>query len=163
VEKSFPGIHWGCVLGHQIIIGVVLSLIIVIKRAAYPHIAILHKVEDEDYFKNINHFKGENNASEIIFRVDAPVWFANVENVKEYIHSTIQNSNVKPKRIILDFSSVNHIDSSGIHFIEELKEKLSIDGIKLMISGSIEPVRNIFNRNDLYEKLGKNNFMPVLK
>jgi SulP family sulfate permease len=62
------------------------------------------------------------------------------------------------KHLILDASAISSIDSTGIHVLDDLINKMHVRGVKVSIAGAIGPFRDMINQCGLLDKLGVNNF-----
>lgn len=54
----------------------------------------------------------------VVVRIDAPIYFANVETVRERLEKYVRRANGKPelggvKFVVVDFSPVSFVDSTG--------------------------------------------------
>lgn len=140
-------------------IGVLISLALVIYSSSKPHSAELGRLGNTKTFRNINRYKeAEVMDDVIIYRFDAPLYFANVEHFSETIHQKIENHGLNLKLIILDASAINNIDSTGVHMLMELIHELQHRGVKLFIAGAIGPVRDKLEKNGVVELMGKHTF-----
>ena len=133
-----------------IITGVVLSILAFLYNAAYPHVAILGRVKGSKEFRNQSRFKElEVWDTLLIIRVDAPYAFINIQTIKERIlkEAYARKSNIS--HLILDASSVSHIDASAVQGINELILALDEIGVELVFSSVIGPVRDALRKNGL--------------
>lgn len=142
-----------------IVTGIVLSIMVLLYRSAYPHIARLGRVKGHHEFRNITRFKDlEIWENLLIFRVDAPLTFINIQYVKEYVENTIQQSNGQIDTVILDASPVSHLDATAAAGLKDLLEDFLTDkGVSLLICDLIGPVRDTLHRTGLIEIVGKEN------
>ncbi len=141
-----------------ILSGVVFSLLMVIYRLSYPHMAVLGKVPSTKIFRNIDRFENiETEKDCLIVRLDAPMFFANCAFFKKRILEYIQ---AKPhiKTLIIEASGINHIDSSAVQMNLELQKELHRQNIRMMYADVKGPVRDLFHRYGLFDKFGKDNF-----
>lgn len=142
-----------------ILIGVVLSLGLIIYRTTQPHIAVLGKIPGKPHYKNVDRFNHLEVRKEIlIFRFDARLYFANVNFFKEQIEKEIGAKGKDLKLFILDADSINGIDSSGVHAIEEVLEYCQDRNIEFQFVGVKGPIRDMFHRSGIVEKIGDDNF-----
>lgn len=133
-----------------ILLGVILSLLVVIYRASYPHIAQLGQIPGQTTYRNLNRFDELiSDPSIVIIRVDARIFFANQEYVKDYIHDAIDRPEVR--HLILDCIAVNGVDSSGMHMIKDLIHYLKENNIRLHLVDVKGPIRDIMQRNGIFE------------
>lgn len=148
-------------LGIQsgVVIGILLSLGIMIYRNSVPHIAVLGRMPESSLYRNITRFKDVIQFEGLlIIRFDAQLYFGNCEHFRETVERLVQESDIKPKVLILDASSIHDIDSSGIHTLQEIIIYLTDNEIQLYISGAIGPVRDILHKNDLINGIGTDHY-----
>ena len=140
-------------------VGVVLSLVMVIFRTTRPHIAVLGKVPGTPYYRNIERFeKVEQRPDLLILRFDAQLYFANVNFFKDTLAELVQRKGKALKAVIINGESINNIDSSAAHALEEVTDDLYRQGIGLLFTGVKGPVRDAMARAHLTEKIGEENF-----
>ena len=140
-------------------VGVVLSLVMVIFRTTRPHIAVLGKVPGTPYYRNIERFeKVEQRPDLLILRFDAQLYFANVNFFKDTLAELVQRKGKALKAVIINGESINNIDSSAAHALEEVTDDLHRQGIGLLFTGVKGPVRDAMARAHLTEKIGEENF-----
>ena len=138
-----------------ILIGVTLSLAMVIYQTTKPHIAILGKIPNKPHYKNLDRFDYLEDRSDIlIMRFDARLYFANVNYFKESIETAIENKGQTLKVFILDADSINSLDSSGVHAIEEIISYCEDKKILFYLVGAKGPVRDVLNKTHLLDKIG---------
>jgi len=142
-----------------IAIGVVLSLIVVIYNTTKPHSAELGRLGETDNFRNLNRYQSAKSDPElVIFRFDSPLYFASSNAFVDQSIALIKARLVKPTCFILDASSINFLDSTGIHTMEELVSYLKTNNIHLAVAGAIGPVRDKFKRSGLMDVIGADRF-----
>lgn len=136
-----------------ILAGVVISLLVIIYKIAKPHSAELGQLGETGVFRNIDRYpkaKIDNNI--LLIRFDAPLYFANVEAFQEAIHSRIEQRENPPEVLILEASSINMVDSTGVLALQELMEFLTEKDIKFYIVGAIGPFRDKLYRAGLFSE-----------
>jgi SulP family sulfate permease len=71
------------VLGVEagVVIGVALSMGTLIWRASRPHIAVLGRIAGTEHFRNIERYPAETQPELLVLRIDANLFFGNVEAV----------------------------------------------------------------------------------
>jgi len=133
---------------NGIVSGIVFSILILLYKAAYPHVAILGKVENSKEFRNIDRFDNlEQWDNLLIMRVDAPYAFINIQTIKERVLKEAEKRKGKLTHIILDASSVSHADATAIQEINALTLALREMDIQLVFTSVIGPVRDAFYKN----------------
>ena len=146
-------------IGPGIGIGVLLSLSWIIFEASYPHHAELGKVAGTHSFRNVRRFKDLLKIDGVlIFRFDAPLFFANINRFKEVL-VFYKNQRKDPiHTIIIDMESINTIDSSAIEIFSDLIGDFSKENIALLLTEVKGPVRDKLYKSGLTQKIGEQNF-----
>ncbi len=145
-------------------IGVILSLAMVIFRTTRPHVAELGKVPGTNYYRNVDRFRTvEDRPDLLILRFDAQLYFANINYFKETIEDLVAKKGEALKTVILNAESINSMDSSAVHAVEEIVEELREQGIKVMFSGVKGPVRDAMKKGHLTEEIGEECFFMTVQ
>ncbi len=141
-----------------ILIGVLVSLLLLVYRTSRPHIAVLGRIKNTDYFKNINRFPEDTETfiDFLIVRFDAQLYFGNKEYFrKELLKLAVLEEEIK--YVILNAEAINYIDSSAVHMMRQLISELKTKNIKFIITGAIGPTRDILYSSKLIDDIGKEN------
>ncbi|GAB2992570.1 sulfate permease [Cyclobacterium sediminis] len=143
-----------------ILLGVLISLLLLVYRTSRPHIAVLGRIRNTDYFKNIARFPEDTETFRdiLIIRFDAQLYFGNREYFKKELQNQLDLKGEEVKYIILNAEAINYIDSSAIHMLRQIIQEFNNKGIKLLVAGAIGPARDIFYSSGLIEAIGKDNF-----
>lgn len=140
-------------------IGVILSLAMIIFETTRPHIAQLGKVPGTHFYRNQERFEQvEVRPDLLIVRFDARLYFANLNFFRDKLRKWIALKGETLEGIILNAESINSLDSSALHFLEELAGELRANNQQLLFSGVKGPVRDNLAKADLIQKIGVNQF-----
>ncbi|MFL1896749.1 SulP family inorganic anion transporter [Aquimarina sp. 2-A2] len=136
-----------------ILLGVLLSLLLLVYRTSNPHIAILGRIKNTDYFKNVLRFENTVEIHEeiLILRFDAQLYFGNKDYFKNELQKHILKKGSSLKYVILNAEAINYIDSSATNLLFNLIEELKQKQITLLIAGAIGPTRDIIFKTGLAE------------
>lgn len=138
-----------------IISGMGLSLLMVIYKASRPHMAQLGRVPGTKVFRNINRFDQLEVFEDLLMvRIDGPIYFANVEYIKDKMDRWIDRRNGKIKMIIFDMESVTSLDSTGAQALHTWIMDWRSQDIDICLTGTKGPVRDVLNRWELIECIG---------
>lgn len=141
-----------------IAIGVLFSLLAVLYKISYPHITELGQIPNKNVFRNVSRFDNlQTNDQNLILRFDAQLFFANSNSFKNTILSKLAER-TNTKNVIIESSGIHQMDSSAIHMLEDLYNDLKAKNIKLQFADVKGPLRDIFKRYGLFEKIGRSNF-----
>lgn len=146
-------------LMEGILFGVLLSLMLLVYRISKPHMAVLGKIKDTSYFKNIDRFSGdvEVEADKLVIRFDAQLYFGNKDYFKKQLYRQIDKKGPVLKYIILNAEPINYIDSSAASMLERIILDLRHRGIHFLIAAAIGPTRDILYSSGIVDILGEEN------
>mgnify|MGYP001799517813 CR=1 FL=1 len=153
-------LHFSMVPG--IITGVVSSILLLLYRAAYPHIAILGRLKGQREFRNIRRFEElETWQDKLILRVDAPITFINIQYIKDFIEKGLKSA-PSCDTVLIDASAISHLDASAIESLDRLIESLHDQQIRIEMAALVGPVRDTLFRTGLIQKIGEENIFLTL-
>ena len=140
-------------------LGVVLSLAMVLFKTTRPHTARLAKVPDTHFYRNIERFSDlEVNNELLIYRFDAQLFFANTNFFKDKLYEYERLKEGKLKLLIIDGESINNIDSTAIHMLEEVVLDFNSRDVKVYFTGIKGPVRDVMFKSGFMRKINSDNF-----
>jgi SulP family sulfate permease len=135
-----------------VIIGVVLSMGTLIWRASRPHIAVLGRIAGTEHFRNIDRHAAGTSPNVLLLRIDAGLFFGNVEAVNMRIEEELA-ARPATSHLVLVLSAVNEIDTSALFGLAELNLLLRQRGICLHLAEVKGPVMDRLKASDLLAKL----------
>ncbi|WP_044210939.1 SulP family inorganic anion transporter [Flammeovirga sp. OC4] len=142
-----------------ILSGMILSLLLLVRRTAMPHIAVLGKLKGCNEYRNTNRFSDvEVRDDVLIIRQDAQMYYANCNHFYEFVLQEVEKKKDTLEVVVLHFGSVSNIDSTALSVLEDLILELQQMKIKTYFSDMIGPVRDFLNRVGFIKNLGKNHF-----
>lgn len=142
-----------------ILSGVLLSLLIMVYRISKPHIAVIARVKDTNYYKNIRRFNNSTvNRTDILgIRIDSQLFFGNKDFFKKELYKHVKNKGNELKLIIINTEAISYIDSSGAQTLIKIIQELKTKNITVMLSGTSGPTRDILFKSGIIDILGKDN------
>lgn len=143
-----------------IILGVLFSLLLLVFRTSRPHFAVLGKIQDTNYFKNISRFADDVEVDDriLIVRFDAQLYFGNKDFFKKKLLNHVSEKGDGLEAIIIKAEPIHYIDSSAVFMLEDLIENFKQNNILVLFSDVIGPTRDIIHKSGLRNKIGKENF-----
>jgi SulP family sulfate permease len=137
-----------------IVIGVILSIIGLIKNMYNPHIAILGRIPGTDQFLDIKRRpESEIISHTLIVRVDGSQIFLNTDSIRNTIIDMVDNQYKDTKLFVLDFEATSFIDYTGIEMLEELYDELRLRGIKIKAANMHGPLRDSIRKTRLEQEI----------
>jgi SulP family sulfate permease len=138
-----------------VLVAVALAVADLVRRAAHPHDAVLGRLRGRPGYRDIEHRPdSETLPGLIIYRVDAPLFFANARFLRERVDKLIQAAKAPVRMVVLDCGAMFDLDVTGADTLEELEHELGGQGIRLALAEPHAPMRRVLRRSGLLEKLG---------
>lgn len=135
-----------------IIAGVIVSLVIYLRRTSQPHIAEIGRLPRTQQFRNVLRHAVETIPGVTLIRVDENLYFANSDYLIDYVLERIAR---RPdiKHVVLVGTAINHIDYCGLEALELLNSRLQERSVLLHLAEFKGPVMDQLNRTHLAEKI----------
>ena len=137
-----------------IVIGVLLSVVGLLKNMYNPHIAILGRIPGTDQFLDIKRRpESEIISHTLIVRVDGSQIFLNTDCIKNTIIDLVDKEYKDTKLFVLDFEASSFIDYTGIEMLQDLYEELKQRGIKIKAANMYGPLRDFIRKTKLEDEI----------
>lgn len=142
-----------------VLLGVLFSLLHLVYRTSKPHFAILGKIKDTPYFRNIKRFPEMAVVREdlLIIRFDGQLYFGNIQYFKTLVEEEIQKKQTTIKGFVLNAEAIHYIDATATSQLITLFESLQQKGIRVLIAGAIGPTRDRIFKSKLIDTLKAKN------
>jgi high affinity sulfate transporter 1 len=159
-----------CLLGvallgviQGIFLSIVLALLLVIWRAWHPYMAVLGRVDGmKGYHDSTRHPEGRLIPGLVIFRWDAPLFFANAEIFQEQVLLAVARAPTATKRVVVAAEPVTDVDITAADSLTELINTLQHKGIELCFAEMKGRVKDQLKLYGLFARLGDGNFFPTI-
>ncbi|MEI7462042.1 MAG: SulP family inorganic anion transporter [Pirellula sp.] len=146
-----------------IFIAVGLALIAFIWRAWRPHNAVLGRVDGlKGYHDVLRHPEARRIPGLVLFRWDAPLFFANAAVFEERVQHAIALAPTPTKWVIVAAEPVTDVDVTAADMLADLDKKLHDAGMDLCFAEMKGPVKDILKRYGLFDSFGNENFFPTI-
>ncbi len=128
-----------------------------------PHFAVLGRVDGVRGYHDLKRYPDARLVPGLVlFRWDAPLFFANAELFQNCVLEAVSQSSTPVKRIVVAAEPVTSVDITSADVIAELYEKLCYSDIELHFAEMKDPVKDKFRRFELLDKLGNDIFHPTV-
>jgi MFS superfamily sulfate permease-like transporter len=147
-----------------IFIAVALALLGFIWRAWRPYDAVLGRVEGLKGYHDITRYpEAKRIPGLVIFRWDAPLFFANAEIFREHVLQAIADAPTPTKWIVVAAEPVTDIDITAGEAMSALDDALEKVDIELVFAEMKDPVKDRLKQYGLFTKIGTDLFFPTLE
>jgi high affinity sulfate transporter 1 len=131
----------GSGLLNGVLIGVGLSILLLIRRAATPRVVEVARVPGTAYFADVvRHPENQRIPGVLVVRPEGALVYFNVDHVRDSIDELIAGSPTPPTALVLVMAAVPRVDLAGSHFVLELRERLRGRGIAMQLAETRDPV-----------------------
>jgi high affinity sulfate transporter 1 len=170
VHKMEFALSIACFLGvavlgviEGIFIAVALALLDFIRRAWRPYDAVLGRVDDLKGYHDVSrHPDAKRIPGLVLFRWDAPLFFANAEVFADRVRLAIASSPTPARWVVVAAEPVTDLDTTAADVLRELDEELAAEGVDLRFAEMKGPVKDRLRRYALYERFGDDHFYPTV-
>ena len=160
----------GCFVGVAVlgaIPGIGLAIVIAVIEFLWdgwrPHFAVLGRVDGIRGYHDIKRYPDARLVPGLVlFRWDAPLFFANAELFRERVLQAVASSPTPVRRIIVAAEPVTSIDVSSADVLAELEQTLRASQIELHFAEMKDPVKDKLKRFELLEHFGPGVFHPTV-
>lgn len=126
-----------------------------------PHYAVLGRVEGLRGYHDIKRYPDARRVPGLLlFRWDAPLFFANAELFSQCLREAIAQSPTPVKRIVVTAEPVTSVDVTSADMLAELEQQLREAGMELQFAEMKDPVKDKLRRFELLERFGS--FHPTI-
>jgi SulP family sulfate permease len=140
-------------------ISVVASLAVVLRQTTRPHIAVLGRIPGTTQFRNVERSPAAvTTDGVVVVRVDAPLYFANLDYLREKLTSLEEEQDGRMRVLVLDASSVTELDSSADTALVEIAGDFAERDVELYLAGVKGRLLDVMRRSGSYERLGADHF-----
>lgn len=155
---AFAGVAvLGAIPGVGIAVG--LSVLDVMRRAWRPYTAELVRVTGlKGYHDVARHPEGRRVPGLLLYRFDAPLFFANVSYFTQDLLHRVDRSVVTPQRVVVTAEPITDVDPTAAEELGHLIDALAERSVALEFAELKGHVRDTLDRYGLVDRLGRDRF-----
>jgi high affinity sulfate transporter 1 len=138
-----------------VLIGAIISLVLLVRRASRPHVAFLGRIPGTRRFSDRErHPDNELIPEVLIFRPESSVLYFNMDHVCDTIRDRTRAEATPPKLVVLDLSAAPYVDMHGAEALAGLADELKAAGIRFRTVEARSSVRDRLRNQGVDQKLG---------
>ncbi len=144
-------------------IAIVIAVIEFLWDGWRPYSAVLGRVEQLKGYHDIGRYpQASRIPGLVLFRWDAPLFFANAELFHDRLRAAVASSPTPVQCVVVAAEPVTSVDVTAADCLEELVDALRADGIALWFAEMKDPVKDKLKRFELFARFGPETFYPTL-
>ena len=146
-----------------IALAIVIAVIEFLWDAWRPHSAVLGRVDGVKGYHDITRYPAARVVPGLVlFRWDAPLFFANAEFFHDRVLDAVAASPTPVRWLVVGAEPVTGVDVTAADILEELDKTLNAAGIELCFAEMKDPVKDQLKRFGLFHRLGKERFFATI-
>jgi high affinity sulfate transporter 1 len=147
--------------------GIALAIVIAVIEFLWdgwrPHFAVLGSVDRVKGYHDITRYpEARLIPGLVLFRWDAPLFFANAELFHQRTLDAVTNSPTPVRWLVVAAEPVTSVDVTAADVLSELDDALHAVGIELCFAEMKDPVKDKLKRFGLFARLGEQTFFTTI-
>ena len=128
-----------------------------------PHFAVLGRVDGMQGYHDVTRYPAARLVPGLVlFRWDAPLFFANAELFRDRVLQAVTSSPTPVRRLVVAAEPVTSVDVTAADTLAELMDTLDAAGIELGFAEMKDPVKDKLRRFGLFTRLGERAFFATV-
>jgi high affinity sulfate transporter 1 len=128
-----------------------------------PYSAVLGRADGVEGYHDITRYPGARQAPGLLlFRWDAPLFFANAEFFKERVLDAVARAPSPVRWAVVAAEPVTGVDVTAVDALAELDATLHDAGIKLCFAEFKDPMKDKLKRFGFFAQIGEEFFFPTI-
>ncbi len=145
----------GSGLLRGVMIGAVISLVQILRRASVPHVAVLGRIPGTRTYSDAErHPDNETIPGILIFRPEVSCLYFNIGHIRDSIMERVRAAAARPKLVLIDLSSSPFMDLHSAEALAAMASDLAAAGIRVRVVGARASVRERLRREHASGRLG---------
>ena len=129
-----------------------------------PYSAVLGRPNSVEGYHDITRYpEARQIPGLLLFRWDAPLFFANAELFRERVMDAVAKSPNSVRWVVVAAEPVTSVDITAADMVAELDETLHSAGIELCFAELKDPVKDKLKRFGLFSVIGEAYFFPTIE
>jgi MFS superfamily sulfate permease-like transporter len=146
-----------------IAIAIVVAVIEFLWDGWRPHSAVLGRADRVKGYHDITRYPHARRIPGLVlFRWDAPLFFANAELFHERVLDAVRASPTPARRVVVAAEPVTSVDVTAADMLTELQQRLESSNVELCFAEMKDPVKDKLKRFGLYSQFGEERFFATV-
>jgi MFS superfamily sulfate permease-like transporter len=152
---------FGIIEGVFLAVGV--ALLRLVWQAWLPHFAVLGRVQGVKGYHDISrHPEARRVPGLVLFRWDAPLFFANAEAFRDDVIRAVTEAPTPTRWVVVAAEPVTDVDITAADALADLHAELTRSGVDLCFAEMKGPVKDRLKRYGLFAQVGPDLFFPTI-
>jgi sulfate permease, SulP family len=146
----------GSGLLRGVLIGAIISVVQLLRRASRPHVAFLGRIPGARRFSDMaRHSDNEPVPGALLFRTEASLLYFNADYVRDTVMKRVAEMGAGLRLVICDLSTSPYVDLAGAEMLVGLYDQLASVNVRLQIVEARSSVRDRLHAEGVEDKVGR--------
>ncbi len=148
---------------YGVLVAVALSILDLLRRVARPHDAVLGFVPGLAGMHDIDDYPDASpEPGLLVYRYDAPLFFANAENLRQRAMAAVDESPIPVEWFLLNAEANVEVDLTALDALDRLRADLATRGVVFAMARVKQDLRDELEAAGLLDKIGEDHIFPTL-
>src|SRR5213595_1226434 len=135
-----------------VLIGAIISLVQLLRRASRPHVAYLGRIPGTRRFSDMKrHPDNQPVPGVLVVRIESSLLYFNAEHVRDVVVSRVRAEPTPPKLVLLDLSAAPRVDLQSAHALGGMADELTAKRIRFQAVEARSSVRDRLRNEGVHE------------
>lgn len=146
-----------------VFLAVALSLLAFIRRAWWPHDAVLGRADGVKGYHDLTYYPDARQVPGLVlYRFDAPLFFANADVFRDRVRERIAGAGAPVRWVVIAAEPITDVDTTAAAMLDRLAGELEDAGITLGFAELKDPVRDRMRRYGALERIRDDRIFPTV-
>jgi high affinity sulfate transporter 1 len=146
-----------------VFLAVALSLLAFIRRAWWPHDAILGRADGVKGYHDLTYYPDARQIPGLLlYRFDAPLFFANADVFRDRVRERVATAESPVRWVVVAAEPITDVDTTAAAMLDRLEKELSDSGMTLAFAELKDPVRERLSRYGALERIPDAHIFPTV-
>ncbi len=137
-----------------VLLAVVVSLLMLLRGAARPHVAILGRIPGAHRYSDLaRNPDNESIPGALIFRVEGALLYFNADHVREVVWESVLSA-LDLRLVVCDLSNSPYVDVAGARMLTRLHQDLQRRGVDLRVVEARAQARDLLRAEGVEDRVG---------
>jgi MFS superfamily sulfate permease-like transporter len=122
-------------------------MLLLIRRAAYPHVARLGRIPGTSRYSDLDHHPDNDRLPGVlILRVEAGLFYFNAGHVRDEVRRLLAASGDGLRLVVWDLSTSPNVDIAGVRLIRDVLREVTARGATLRVVDAHSAARDLIRK-----------------
>src|SRR5271165_4236697 len=143
---------------NGLLLAVILTLAALMRYLSESQVAVLGRLPGTDEYVDVTrHPEAQQFPGIMVVRIDRMLFFANADGIRQHIHRLLPQDTLPVRSLVVSFELIPMLDVTAIDVLAQLHARAVDRGIRLVLAGVRDPVRDRLAKASLLKAIGEEN------